>query len=354
MHKEVTSDLEGSGSDDGIEDVDLHEEHVSTDPEGLGETIYAMSTVCLIRDWVWLQRGSHALTVRVLRMIVSLTLILAVLALQVFLLRAVHGLLCARAVESIRKDYGDYELAVYGIDHVITTVNGFNRGLDHKYLDAAKFMSMPDDKKHAICQIPLAHQDYTFAILFIWTLTCCSDLRKTLRQIDILLFRTPTVSSVDGVLEKAEEGAVNVIGLTLPLKIVIAVLGLLPRLISVGVLNLLGCRWLLATNDLSDLLLNALALEFMMVLKELLYSTLASQRNKFLTENTLFITPQVGHMTVLGVVGSMAWSIVAGLWVYMYIFHWQKVLPEYRWDIHEVCSTWDKAVHISGMLELFT
>jgi len=343
---------ESSDDDNGIDPT--LEEYVSTEPEALGETIFAMSTVCLIRDWVWLARGSHALAVRVVRMIMAMTLIVSVLALQVFLLRAVHGLLCANAVEKIRLDYSDYEVLVYGKEHVVKTVNGFYRGTDPKFLNATKFMELPEDQMHSICQIPLAHQDYTFAILFIWTLTCCSDLRKTFRHIDILLFRTPTVASADDVLEKAEEGAVAVIGLTFPMKIVVATFCLFPRILSVSVLNLLGCRWLIATNSLSDVLLNALALEFMMVLKELLYTTLASSRNKFLTENTLFVTPGAGQLGIAGVVGSMSWAFLAIVWVYVYIFHFQKVLPEYNWDVREVCATWDKAVHMSGVLEIFT
>jgi len=162
------------------------------------------------------------------------------------------------------------------------------------------------------------------------------------------------VASADYVLEKAEEGAVAVIGLTFAMKTVIAFFCLFPRIVSVSVLNLLGCRWLMATNSLSDVLLNALALEFMMVLKELLYTTLASTRNKFLTENTLFMAPGPGNLGIAGVVGSMAWAIVACLWVYLYIFHFQRVLPEYNWDVREVCATWDGAVHMSGVLDIFT
>ncbi len=36
-----------------------------------------------------------------------------------------------------------------------------------------------------------------------------------------------------------------------------------------GVILLLGCRWLVATSDMGDLILNAVALEFLLVLNSL-------------------------------------------------------------------------------------
>jgi len=42
---------------------------------------------------------------------------------------------------------------------------------------------------------------------------------------------------------------------------------LLPRLLMSGVLLWLGCRWLLATPNFADLVLNAVALEFILTLK---------------------------------------------------------------------------------------
>jgi len=323
------------------------EERIANEPEPLGETIFAMASACMIHDYVWLFKGTGAPALRVSRMIFSTMLVLACLAFQMFLLQAVYGLLCASSVIKIRGVYSSYELTMYGENHVEKNEDDHYRGTAHQYLDVSNFDKFDIDKKHDICQIPLAHPEYSFAILLIWTLTCFADLKKTLQHLQGLTLMTPTAASVFEVLEKGEGGAVIVAKLTMPMKIIISLFCLIPRFFSVGLLNFLGCRWLLATNSLSDILLNALALEFMLVLKELLYATLGSRRNKFITENTLFIHPSAGRFSLTGVVGSAAmWATLSVVWVYLYIYHVQAVLPDYRWGIQKVCATWKGAVHM--------
>lgn len=205
---------------------------------------------------------------------------------------------------------------------------------------------MSDDEKHSICQIPLAHPEYICAILLIWTLTCLADLRKTLVQIQGLMFLTPTVKTLAEVLKKKDEGTVTVAGLTLPMKFLLSVFCFIPRIVSVTLLTFLGCRWLVATNSLDDVLLNALALEFMMTLKYLLYETLVSKRGRHLAENTLVKAPKAGDLNVASAVGSSLWLLVAVVWVYMYVYHLQTVLIDYRWDVQPACKIWKGAVHL--------
>merc|ERR1719324_47455 len=63
------------------------------------------------------------------------------------------------------------------------------------------------------------------------------------------------------------------------LKIVLGFLVLL-RCVIACVLLFLGCRWLLATNRFADLILNAVALEFILLLKETTYLLLVPKRNQ--------------------------------------------------------------------------
>merc|ERR1719343_1737994 len=68
--------------------------------------------------------------------------------------------------------------------------------------------------------------------------------------------------------------------LTVYMKGVIVFLVLLPRLLITLVLTWLGCRWLLATTNFADLILNAVALEFILLMKDALYGTLMTRKNK--------------------------------------------------------------------------
>merc|ERR1719284_1191152 len=132
----------------------------------------------------------------------------------------------------------------------------------------------------------------------------------------------------DGVAEKV----VN--GLTWAVKGTILVLVLLPRFVITCALLWLGCRWLAATNDFSDLVLNAVAFEFLLMLKELLYHTLVPARNKRDLKNTFIRPPSrlepAGYWAFLN---TFSLALVAAAWVLYYVYGFQTVLPEYRWDV---------------------
>merc|ERR1719265_2160943 len=79
-------------------------------------------------------------------------------------------------------------------------------------------------------------------------------------------------------------------GLTCDLKILICVLICLPRLLIVTALLWIGCRWLTATPDFEDMVLNGIALEFILLTRELLFRTVVSQRSKIDVTGTVIAT----------------------------------------------------------------
>jgi len=328
---------------DGADTYKGHlEEPFAEEPESMGESIFALATASLIRDWVMLKGGSEAVHVRVMRMAASLLLVVFCVALQFFLLYNVYNLLCKKAVKQIRNDYSTYEFTMYGANHYSHShrnKHGHYRG-EPGFLDDTKFPDVGKSERDSVCQIPLAHVEYIFAILLIWTLTCAASLRKAVEHTVQLMIITPTVSRVfDHNLDMG--GEVVIEGLTCGMKLTVATLCLLPQFIAVMALNFLGCRWLLATNDLGEVLLNGLALEFLLVLKTLLYEALTSKRNKHMTENTKILPLSHGDaslMTCMSANGALIWALVSVVWVYLYIYYVQSVLPGYLWDVAHVCK----------------
>merc|ERR1719399_2724936 len=69
-------------------------------------------------------------------------------------------------------------------------------------------------------------------------------------------------------------------GLTSRLKLFLLCLIYLPWICTTGFILWLGCRWLTATNDYGEMVLNAVALEFILQIKELLYLAMTSERSK--------------------------------------------------------------------------
>jgi len=314
------------------------EDVIHQDYEPLEESIYGWAVSMVVRDVVWLAEGTHLRKERMARILNSIMLIMMTIALQVFLLMSVSRLLCAPQVVKIRETYGHYEAVMYP-NHTELTVNGFPRGIPGYRVDD-NFLQMSNETARTVCDIPLSHPFYLASILFIWTLTCQVELRAIFETGVRLLWATPMVHSHAEVLVPGEgEHEVQVDGLTFVMKAVIGVFVVLPRILTLLILLYLGCRWLTATLGLGDVLLNGLALEFMVVLKELLYNVCVSHRNRVDTQR-LLIRPfrKLNKATCCTFFDTQLWGILSAVWVVGYVYKFQQVLPDYRWDVSVLCK----------------
>ncbi|CAE7515578.1 tpiA [Symbiodinium microadriaticum] len=61
----------------------------------------------------------------------------------------------------------------------------------------------------------------------------------------------------------------------------------LPRMIIACALCVMGCRWLTATDNLQEILVNGVALEFVISLESILYAVVVSGRNKLMVDPEL-------------------------------------------------------------------
>jgi len=329
---EGEEDMEqGEDSGSGGEDP-LHEEH-----EPLEESIFGWAVSMVVRDVVWLHEGTAVPMHRRARIVNSILLIACTITLQFFLLVAVSRLLTAPACLSIRRTYGKYEELMYP-NHTKLTVNGFPRGIPGYRVDE-NFLKMSRDEQEQVCEVPLSHPWYLASILFIWTLTCLVECRTIFETAVRLLWRTPTVATEAEVIRPGEgDHEVQVAGLTRFMKAVIGIFIVLPRMATLLALNYLGCRWLTATLGLGDVLLNGLALEFLVLLKELLYNVCISHRNRVATQR-LLVKPfrDVNRASFCTFFDAQVWGLISIIWALLYVFHIQMVLPEYRWDLRDLC-----------------
>lgn len=220
------------------------------------------------------------------------------------------------------------------------------RGIDGptgKWFDKARFDLLKDDVKKNACRIPFSQPTFYYCILCIWSLTVIGDVKDTM-MLFIRLVSLPTVRSMNDatvVNEDGDAGELTVVGLVMWVKVVIGGAVILPRLLIAFVLLWLGCRWLTATANFNDLLLNAVALEFVLVLKDLLYNTLVPERNKRETGRTkIDVSKEVKRPSFITFFGTFALGAIVVAWVAFYTQSMQVVLPEYNWDVHDVCVEW--------------
>merc|ERR1712224_1012172 len=96
-------------------------------------------------------------------------------------------------------------------------------------------------------------------------LKACIRLQKDIAKLP----HVPSDASIsDTVLESEDGESYNIIGLTCCTRFCLYVLVVIPKFSICLLLTHIGCRWLTATESFSDLILNALALEFVIGVDE--------------------------------------------------------------------------------------
>eukprot|EP00930_Biecheleria_cincta_P063119 TRINITY_DN4861_c0_g1_i2.p1 TRINITY_DN4861_c0_g1~~TRINITY_DN4861_c0_g1_i2.p1 ORF type:complete len:422 (-),score=77.51 TRINITY_DN4861_c0_g1_i2:45-1310(-) len=316
-------------------------ETVDREPENLDEDVYGAGITALVRDSYSLVAGKGDLLLRISRLASSFLLMIFVVSLQIWTISQMQTLVCGRAVSEIRKIYGRYEFIMYGADinHIYLTPNGFPRGLDKKYFDQANFENLTSDEQDLACAIPFSQPKLLLPILFIWTLTIVADLRRCGDLFVRLILSTPTISSMQDAVVEGDGETQIIVGLTKTMKAALATTCIIPRWVIDVYLLWLGCRWLAATPSFSDLLLNSVALEFIVLLKDALYTGVVPDRNKRATQNTLVQPWQKTEPANYRVfLSSFLLMAVTCAWVLYYVYRFQAVLPDYKWDVAATCK----------------
>jgi len=309
------------------------------------EDAYYLAVACLIRDVEKITCGTPTTHIsgRAVRLCTSIFLVGALIFLQATLVYQVKLFVTGAEVSAIRDDYDQYEFLMYGSqeNHTYLNENGKHRGLP-EYFQPELFDTLDKYFKRDVCAIPFSELRFFCIVLLIWTLTCLAQIKRCL-ELTLYVLATPTCSSTvfqdegDG-----EEYQHVLVGLTIWMKFCLSVFVFIPWLCITCDLLWIGSRWLASTNDWASLVGDAVALEFILALKELLYLTLVPERTKRLLRHTQFLpiskTEPAEPAVVVTFAGNFLWGAIALSWVYVYINDLQQVLPEYKWDVHAVCA----------------
>jgi hypothetical protein len=142
--------------------------------------------------------------------------------------------------------------------------------------------------KKKICQIPFSKFGFTFLIIWIWAMVMVTELRETLCIIS-------DIQSVEGtdklseVIHVVPGGRNHLRRLTPALRFSIHCFISLPKLVVNAGLYFIGTKWLAATPDFPSLILNSLALGFIIGVDELIYTTFLPKKMRSTVEETKFL-----------------------------------------------------------------
>eukprot|EP00811_Abedinium_folium_P036260 NODE_8986_length_1454_cov_8.574228.p1 GENE.NODE_8986_length_1454_cov_8.574228~~NODE_8986_length_1454_cov_8.574228.p1 ORF type:complete len:383 (-),score=96.54 NODE_8986_length_1454_cov_8.574228:213-1361(-) len=378
-----SSDLSSEDYDD--EPVGPDHEYDERDEGVLDEDLYGFAFKALVHDLDIISSGRGKKCLRLTQLNFAVLLLFVNIIIQATLLYYTKTFVTAKAVHSIRSVYDRFEFVMYGSDNINMelTQNGKRRGIE-QYFNEEHFDTLNEEEKASACCIPFSEPYFLMLVLFVWTLSCCTELKRTKELFVELICELPLVHYVEHQLkrdsaaqpdeemvEALEMGGIpegraralvkkiedklalatntsKLVGLTWCVKVVVVTLIILPKLLITCGLLLLGCRWLSATTSFADIIVNTVALEFILCLKDLLFNLLVSARSKREMSRMSISLPDMGeHANFWTFLGTALWGIFAVAWVAVYMFQLQTVLPDYRWDVHDVCEEWVRTRYLS-------
>jgi len=324
------------------EEIEDFEEVLDEEFGSLHEDTYGMGIAAIIKDSYWLTAGSGSMGARIIQFFSAMLLVIFMIFMQAYLILELQTLVSSEAVTEARELYEKYEKAMYDDNHLWKNSAGHFRGTGGAkgpYFHAENFDDLDADLKDAVCAIPFSQPIFFGAVLALWTLTVVSNIKDILDLLYRLCWITPTVSTVKRMMKRnPEEKTTDVVGLTCPIKMALVVLMGIPRILMNILLLWRGSRYLAATFNFGDLLLNSIALEFILLLKDPLYEVIISKRNKMEVSN-LRVKARRSLKQVSGTnyIESWGWLLLSLTYVVLYI-GLQQALPNYQWDVSNICK----------------
>jgi len=312
--------------------------------EATEEDAYYLAIGSLIHDIrIYLHPTNQAAKVlHLVRLSTSLVVIVALIFLQVTVMYQIQLLVTSISVHDIREDYDQYEFVMYGSNesHTYLNVNGKHRGYP-KYFQPELFRTLSPEIRKGACNIPFSQLTFFTIVVIIWALTCMVQFRRCLELCGYVLVINTVESMKEAVVDEESTEGVDylVVGMPMFMKVFLFPLLFLPWFTMTAYLLWLGTRWLASTNDFGATVGNAVALEFILNLKDLLYLVLVPEKSKRELKRIQFaplVREEVSHVSAY--IGNFGWGLLAFLWAYLYINQLQTVLPEYKWDVHDVCT----------------
>lgn len=194
--------------------------------------------------------------------------------------------------------------------------------------------------KRELCSFPLTAPFFILLMIGIWTFYLMHELKQTL----YFWWHTITLAQpADGkvaILSRGENFIITHMGLGL--KIWLTAIVFLPRLGIAVFLWHIGAGWLTATEGIDNLVLNSLALTFICEVDELMFRTCTSEVAKSCLEKTKLPLPSFRYTPTFWVpIETLSTCFGCIALACLYLFALQDAIPNYRWDLTEVCRTYN-------------
>jgi len=215
----------------------------------------------------------------------------------------------------------------------------------HDLIRPGKNNDLPD----SVCGITMWNKPFYYAILSLFGLRMLHEFRNIERVVRQIWFMPSCKIGKEMVVFTDEVGTFGgecyLVALTRVMRSFTLIGVCLPRLVIAVWLLLLGWRWLSATHSFEDMVLNSLALEFIIHIDELLYHSVLPRavrnlvgRTKFFNEEEPKTFTAVERENQIGVVRTFIWLTLLGVGTVVYGQLIQDVLPPNLDLIRTACT----------------
>mmetsp|Transcript_92599 Transcript_92599/g.261546 ORF Transcript_92599/g.261546 Transcript_92599/m.261546 type:complete len:434 (-) Transcript_92599:61-1362(-) len=312
----------------GAKDVDDAKEAELTGLEiDIPEDAYGAAILAIVKDLPRVIRREKA-ALALACCVWSFSVLFVNFCLQVSILVYVYGYVVLPAVRNVQKQYQDFHVRVFTPDGT------FHPEWWEHY-----------PGKDELCEIALTDRSFYYCILFCWTMSMLREIRsseKLLRDIRNLPVcrdsSAMTVSALNG--EKT-----YVVAITTPFRYMVFFLVCIPRIFICVLLLWLGCQWLSATTSFADLVMNSVAMEFVLGIDNVMYDAFLPQfyRDEVSSINILDQahdgSAEEDALKWTGIYRTFKYSFCAVLYIFLYAEVMQTVLPSGVQDVALQCDS---------------
>lgn len=213
---------------------------------------------------------------------------------------------------------------------------------------------MQDDMSR-LCGNVLDNYNFLFAVLFLWFSRAIHEVIKIYNLFQVIIGMPPLpdgMSVKDMVYEEGagNVGADNIVCIEKYTRWSLLIMVVIPKVLIGVSLLFMGLVWLTSSEHYADLILNSLALGFVLDIDSLLYESFAPPRLAMSLNRLEFAMP-VKDLTVEeqaaktgkemrdAYIFSFFTLVFAFAAIYIFTHH-QPVLPSYEWDVYEHCASY--------------
>lgn len=335
MLQTVPSDDNDSCSSEGeanprLDDlIRAHKNHTDLAPDAWG-----MGVVCIVKDLADILDGHYSLF-HCFRFGFSFTVLILNVGFQFFLLRQVWYYIVRPSVHTVQSNYRSYHSDIFDKDGNMI---------------AGAWDAYPTEKKEQLCQTALSIPFFLWALMMYWVTRMVQEMRETdrlrrnIRELPALPSGARSSEMVHEKESDDDDGINEIIALNTSTRVSLYVLIVIPKFLVCIALLLLGCRYLGSTEAFETLILNAMALEFIVNADELAFNALFPvsackeiEIVKFAHAKKDLTNEQKESIKVQGYARSVLTLLVIFAVVAIYQSCFQQIIPGYKLGVLDLC-----------------